>query len=190
MSASLPPRLSRLAALALLLLIVALLAVGLIGPLVGHVAELRAEIGRQRELLGRFTAYASNEQAAEAEAARSNRIRTSGIFLAGETEALLTASLQAQVRGIAEAHGVRLASARGAPPQEQDGLRLIGVQAEMEADLRQLQAILLAIEESRPHLFLQSVQVAPVGGYRAQQDTLRIRLGIAGGSLAEAEAKP
>lgn len=190
MRGRIPPVLSRLAALALLLLLAAFLVAGLIGPLAGQVSELRAEIGRQRELLARFEAYAANEKDAEAEAARSETAKASGIFLAGETDALRTASLQAQVRAIAEAQGVRLVSARSAPPQERDGLQLTTVQAEFDADLRQLQAILLAVEAGRPHLFLQSVQVAPAGGYRSQEETLRVRLGIAAAAIIVAEAKP
>lgn len=190
MSGRIPPAVSRLAAVALLLFLAAFFALGLIGPLVGHVSELRAEIDRQRELLARFESYAANEKAAEGEAARSETAKASGIFLAGETDALRMAGLQAQIRGIAEAQGVRLVSARGAPPQDRDGLRLTSMQAEFDADLRQLQAILLAVEASRPHLFLQSVQVAPAGGYRSQDDTLRVRLGIAAAAMVAAEAKP
>jgi hypothetical protein len=190
MSERISPMLSRLAALALLLLVAAILVGGLIAPLAAHVSALREEIGRQRELLARFEIYAANENAAEAEAARSEAAKASGIFLAGETDALRTANLQAQIRGIAETRGVRLASARGEPPQDRDGLRLTSVQAEFDADLRQLQAILIAVEASRPHLFLQSIQVAPAGGYRSQDDTLRVRLRVAAAALTIAEAKP
>jgi hypothetical protein len=191
MSGRFPPMVSRLAALALLLLVAGIVGAGVIEPVAGHVSELRAEIGRQRELLARFEAYAANEPAAEAEAARSETAKASGIFLSGETDALRTASLQGQIRAIAEAQRVRLVSARSAPALEREGLRLTSVQAEFDADLRQLQAILLAVEASRPHLFLQSVQVAPAGGYRSQEETLRVRLGIAAAAaVSVAEAKP
>jgi hypothetical protein len=182
-----PPIVSKLAALALCVLVAGLLTIGLVRPLWGHVSELRAEIDRQRELLGRFLTYAANEKTAEAEAARLETAKQSGIFLAGDTDALRTAGLQGLVRSIAEARGIRLASARGMPVQERDGLRLIGLQAEFESDLQQLQAVLLELEGSRPHLLLQSVQVAPVSGYRSEDDRLRVRLGVAAAAIEEAK---
>ena len=103
---------------------------------------------------------------------------------AGETDALRTANLQALITDIAVKHGVRLSSARALPAQERDGLRFIGVQAELDADMPQLQAIMLAFEAQRPYLFIQSLQVAPVSwpppGQRRPQGPFRHRRGGGG----------
>lgn len=178
MSESLSRILRRLAAIGLLLAAVGVIAALLVLPLATHFNELRADIARQRDLLARFEAFAANKGAAEDLAGRSQAAMQSGIFLTGETDALRTANLQALITDIAVKHGVRLSSARALPAHERDGLRFIGVQAELDADMRQLQAIMLAFEAQRPYLFIQSLQVAPVSSRRPDSDDLKIRFGI------------
>lgn len=176
----------RLAAIGLLLVALGLAARIFVMPLVDHFAGLRAEIATQREHLARFEAYAANKDAAEALAARTRAAMSSGLFLPGATDALRAASLQALITEIAEKRGVRLASARALPVHERDGLRFIGVQVELEADIRQLQALILAFESRRPTLFIQSLQVAPVAGRRPGSDELKVRIGLAGAVHTEA----
>jgi hypothetical protein len=185
MSENLARIMRRLAAIGLLLAAVAFIAAVTVLPLAAHVGELRADIARQRDLLARFAAFAANKGAAEDLAGRSQAAMQSGIFLAGETDALRTANLQAQITDIAEKHGVRLASARALPAHDRDGLRFIGVQAELSADMRQLQAIMLALEAQRPYLFIQSLQVVPASGQRPEGDDLKVRFGIVAAAAAE-----
>ena len=113
----------------------------------------------------------------------------SGMFLAGETDALRTANLQALITEIAQEHGVRLSSTRALPVHEQDGLRFLGVQAELDADLKQLQAMVLAFESRRPYLFIQSVQIVPSATRRPDIDELRVRFGVVGAVPAGSEAR-
>ena len=178
MSESLSRILRRLAAIGLLAAALGLLAAVIVLPLATYFGELRADIARQRDLLARFEAFAANKGAAEDLAGRSQAAMQSGIFLSGETDALRTANLQALITDIAVKHGVRLSSARALPAQERDGLRFIGVQAELDADMPRLQAIMLAFEAQRPYLFIQSLQVAPVPGRHPDSDDLKVRFGI------------
>ena len=189
MSENLSRIMRRLAAIGLLLAAVGLVAALLVLPLAGYFGELRADIARQRDLLARFEAFAANRGAAEDLAGRSQAAMQSGIFLTGETDALRTANLQALITDIAVKHGVRLSSARALPAHEQDGLRFIGVQAELDADMRQFQAIMLAFEAQRPYLFIQSMQAAPVSLRRPDSDDLKIRFGIVA-AAAGGDAKP
>ena len=178
----------RLAAIGLLLAAAGIVAALLVLPLASYFGELRADIARQRDLLARFEAFAANKGAAEDLAGRSQAAMQSGIFLTGETDALRTANLQALITDIAVKHGVRLSSARALPAHEQDGLRFIGVQAELDADMRQFQSIMLAFEAQRPYLFIQSLQVAPVSNRRPDSDDLKVRFGIA--AAAGGDARP
>ena len=178
MSESLSRILRRLAAIGLLVTALGLVAALVVLPLATYFGELRADIARQRDLLARFEAFAANKGAAEDLAGRSQAAMQSGIFLNGETDALRTANLQALITDIAVKHGVRLSSARALPAQERDGLRFIGVQAELDADMPRLQAIMLAFEAQRPYLFIQSLQVAPVPGRHPDSDDLKVRFGI------------
>lgn len=172
--------LNRLAALGLLLLVFGAAGMLLVLPLVNYFNTLRAEIATGRETLGRFEAFASNKDAAKVLAERSEAAMHSGIFLTGETDALRAANLQTLVTEVAQSQGVRLSSTRALPIQEANGLRFIGVQAEFEADLRQLQAMILAVEARRPYLFIQSLQVAPTAGRRPDSEELKVRFGIVG----------
>jgi hypothetical protein len=190
MTARISPVLHRLAAVALLVAIAGAAFALLALPLIGHFAGLRAEIARQRETLGRFEAFAANREAAEAQAERARAAMNGGMFLPGETDALRTANLQALVTEIAEKNGARLSSTRALPVREQEGLRLIGVQAELDTDMKRLQAILAAVEARRPALFVQSVQIAPSAARRRDSDELRVRFGIASAVAALGEAKP
>jgi hypothetical protein len=177
-AAAFPPVVHRLAALALLLALAAAAFALLAMPLIDRYTGLRADIAGQRALLGRFEAFAANKPAAEATAEQARALMRSGLFLDGETEALRAANLQAIVTDVAGKSGVRLSSSRGLPPQEQDGLRLIGVQAEFEADMRQVQAMLAAFAARRPVLFVQSVQMSPLAARRRDAEELKLRFGI------------
>jgi len=190
MTGRLPRMLHRLAAVGLLLAVVGIVVAVAVLPLLAHLNDLRTDIAGQRDLLARLQAFAANKGAAENLAERSQRAIQSGMFLSGETDALRTANLQALITDIAEKHGARLASARALPMHEQDGLRFIGVQAELDTDMRQLQAIILAAEAQRPYLFIQSLQVTPASSRRPDSDDLRIRFGVFSAAASSGEAKP
>jgi len=179
--------LSRLAALGLLLAVIGAAGLLLVVPLVDYFNSLRIEIATERETLGRFEAFAANKDSAQALAERSEAAMRSGIFLTGDTDALRTANLQTLVTEVAQSQGVRLSSTRALPIQEANGLRFIGVQAEFDADLGQLQAMILAVEARRPYLFIQSLQVAPFAGRRPDSEELKIRFSIVG-AVASAPA--
>jgi hypothetical protein len=185
----LSPMLGRLAAVALLLAVIGVASMLLVMPLVDYFTGLRTEIATERETLGRFEAFAANKAAAEALAKQAEAAMQSGLFLTGETDALRAANLQALINDVAQSHGVRLSSTRALPVQELDGLRLIGVQAEMDADIKQLPALILAFESRRPYVFIQSLHVTPSASRRAGSDELKVRIGIVGAAPAGGEAK-
>jgi hypothetical protein len=184
MNGRFPPMLHRAAAVALLFAVIGAVFALVVMPLAGHFSALRAGIAEQRELLGRLEGFATNKPAAEAAAAQAKTAMAGGILLGGETDALRAATLQALLTGIAEKNGVRLSSMRALPAREQDGLRLIGVQAEFETGLKQLQSIIDAVETRRPLLFIESVQIAPLASRGRGGDELKVRFGITGAAEA------
>ena len=190
MSERFSPLLHRLAAIGLLFAAVGAGLSLLVLPLIGHDSTLRAEIGRQRELLGRFEAFAANRDVAETVAGQARAVMSGDLFLPDETDALRAANLVAAVTDIAEKNGVRLSSTRALPVRQQDGLQLIGVQAEFETDMKRLQLVIAAVEMHRPALFVQSVQIAPSAGRRRDSDELKVRFGIFGAVPAQGETKP
>lgn len=183
------PLLHRLAAIGLLLAVIGVMFAVLVLPLIDHFGTLRAGIARERELLARFEAFAANRDAAASLAEHSEAAMRSGMFLDGETDALRLANLQALITEIAEKHGARVSSAREMPGQDVGSLHFIGVQTELEADLGQLQAMILTFESHRPYLFIQSLQATPLASRRPESDTLKIRFGIVGAAATSGVAK-
>lgn len=180
---------SRLAAIGLLIAVIAAAIAFLILPAANYFNALRAEITQQRGLLARFEAFAANKEEAQLLSERAASAVSSGVFLEGETDALRTANLQALITKVAQEHGVRLSSTRVIPVQEEQGLRFIGVQAELNADTPQLQAMLLSIEAQRPFLFVRSLQVVPSASRRSESDELRVRFAVVGAAAADVGGK-
>jgi hypothetical protein len=185
MTERLNKRLHQLAALGLLLAAVGIVLALTVLPLAGYFTGLRAEIEQQRGLLGRFETFAASKDKVQALAQRSNEAMRAGIFLAGETDAMRAANLQALLTKVAGTHGVRLRSARTIAATEHDGLRFIGVQAEIDTGVQQLQAMILAFESMRPYLFIQTLQVSPHDTRGAGSGELKVRIGIAGAVAAD-----
>lgn len=188
MSGPFPQMLHRAAALALLLFVAGALFSVAVLPLIRHFSSLRDGIAEQRDLLGRLEAFAANKDGAEAAASQARASIRSGILLNGETDALRAATLQALITEIVEKNSVRLSSMRVLPVHEEDGLRLIGIQAEFETGLKQLQAIIAALELRRPLLFIESAQIAPLASRGRGGDELKVRFGIVGAAEAEGKA--
>lgn len=152
---------SKTAAIALLLGAVSLAYILAIAPLFSYYASLRSQIAEQRELLGRFNAAA-------ADGADSQKIRmpvstesAAKIFIPGASDALRLAELQSRLKAAAEAEGVVIKSARTMPVRDRDGFRLLGLEAQMSADIRKLQRILYTLESEQPHLFIETIQISP-----------------------------
>jgi len=158
------PKIAR-QALAVLLVFLVLGALGLaISPIFAHVAELSSHIEQERNLLSRLSSVAATQPAAaDADAGKiPDREAYAGLFLQGESEGIRLASLQSRLSEIFAANGVKLRSARNLPAKERDDLHLLGVQLQFAAPVERLQAILLAIEEQKPLLLIESLQVTPL----------------------------
>jgi hypothetical protein len=153
-------------------------------PLVSRFSDIREQIAEQRQLLGRLTTAASREgQAREFDSLA--KARTGGaIFLTGNSDAVRIAELQSLVGTITEAEGVAIKSTRAVPARERDGLRLLGVEAQMSANIEQLQRILHNLETGRPYLIVDTLQITPPAllsdDNPSAGTTLEVRLGLLG----------
>lgn len=178
MSEALRKRMHQLAAIALLLGVAGAAVAMTVLPAAGYIGGLRTDIGERRELLGRLEAFTSARDKVERMARQTGEALQSGIFLAGDTDSMRAANLQALLNRVAGSAGIRLRSARVLPPAERDGLHFTGIQAEMDTGVEQLQALIAALEAARPYLFIQSLQISP-HDMRGGGDELKVRIGIA-----------
>lgn len=151
-------------ALAVSLLALPLGAIGLlvVAPLWEHVGELEGRIEQERMMAGRLTGLASDESAKRTLEQQTKMAKASGLFIEGESESIRLATLQSNLSAIATANGVKLRSARNLPSHDKFDLRLVGVQLQLVAPIDKLQKILLEIEQHKPSMFVDSLQISAV----------------------------
>lgn len=152
----------QLLAVALLALPLAALAVLVINPLWTHVAGLKDQIDQERMIVGRLSQLTGDETAKRTMEAQTKAARSSGLFIEGESESIRLSTLQSNVSAIAAANGIKLRSARNLPSRDKYELRLVGVQLQLVAPVAKLQKLLLDIEQAKPALFVDSMQITPM----------------------------
>jgi Type II secretion system (T2SS), protein M subtype b len=176
-------RISRLAALALTGIVALGLYLFLLAPLYLRYAIARDGLLTQRELLGRLAlADAASPTASGAAASDAG----TGLYLEGESDAVMVSSLQAALQSTGTSSGWRLLSTRVLPPRKEGPLRLIGIEGRLSTTLAGLQRTLLALDAARPVVVVTSLQVTPVasvapqGENTASREDLAVRLELYG----------
>lgn len=133
-------------------------------PIVNTIRDQDAKILEQREVLGRLSSAENLAGQVTDLEQRSRSIDITKLTLRGDSDPLRTAELQTELTKIVTAHGVRLKSTRALAARDTGGVRLVGVQAQFQATLAQLQKILLTIEESEPILVIEALRVVAAAG--------------------------
>ena len=151
----------RFAALSLLVTAVASVALLVVMPFFERLQDLDSAIATEREMLGRLTAIANNEDLLQKAGAKAEELKQAGVFIEGESESIRLAALQSQLSEIIAQNGIKARSTRGLPQQERHNLKLVGAQLQVVAPIATLQKILLDIEAHRPVLLVDLLQVTP-----------------------------
>ncbi len=180
--------LHRLASKGLALTLLAGIAIAayalVIEPLAAHFGEVRKQIAEQRQLLGRLTTAASQEGQARQSGKLAKSQSGDVIFLKGSSDAVRVAELQSLIGTIAEAEGVTIKSMRAITSREREGVRLLGVETQLSAGIEKLQRILHKLENGRPYLFVDTLQITPQALLSVENPaagtTLEVRLGLLG----------
>jgi general secretion pathway protein M len=171
---------SRIAALGLLAAALALLLLAVAMPIAQRFQDLAQAVEDQRlqrDQYGAVAAQAANlrtlEQQRQAELAL-------GEFLPGDSELAVQANLQTTLTGLAQASGVRIRSARKLPERERAAFRLVGMGLNLTTDIANVQKVLHAIETARPYLFVEALDISPLGGANPPpgQRMLEVRLDV------------
>lgn len=89
-----------------------------------------------------------------------------GEYLAGANEGVINADLQTRLKGMVEPVGARLRSVRTLPPQTSEQVRYVGSRIEIFGPLPAIHRAVVAIEASKPYLFVRGavIKPAPPGG--------------------------
>jgi Type II secretion system (T2SS), protein M subtype b len=167
---SLSKPLRQIFAVSLLALVLAGLGLLIVAPVLAHITDLKERIDQERMMAGRLLDLVSDESGRLGMEQQTKLARTAGYFMEGESEPIRLAMLQSSLSAIATSQGIKLRSARNLPARERNELRLLGVQLQLIAPIDRLQKILLDIEQHKPSLIVDQIQITPLTFSRAQDD--------------------
>lgn len=154
----------------MLIVPIALLMILAINPLWAYISDLQDRIWQERLILSRLTEFTNEERAKRVLDQETKSAKSFGLFIEGESETIRLSTLQSNLSSIVSANGIKLRSARNLPPREKNELRLLGVQLQLIAPLDKLQKILLDIEQAKPTLFVDALQIMPTVTSRLPDD--------------------
>lgn len=165
------PWVSRLAALMLLAALLAAAYLWVVEPLMAAHGRADQAIIETRDLLARFEGLAATRPSLEAQAAAIEKTpAATAYYLAGETDALAAATLQARVTALVEGSGGALASIQTLPSQAEEGFTRIAIRLQLSAPIEALVRVLHGLETGVPLLFLDNLEIQAPGASYAGAD--------------------
>ena len=187
----LPPRQSRVLALALLVLAVLLGIALLLTPfLVLHRHyDVAIDALQDRIEIYRRVAAQTPELKKALEALRAKDGRR--FFLHNTAPNLAGAELQDFVRAAIENNGGRITTIQTAQPREDGRFRQVGINVQLFASTPNLQKILYALETQTPYTLIENITVRPLNAFRGfkpapgNEPELSVLLDVSGFAFAE-----
>jgi general secretion pathway protein M len=123
-------------------------------PILSHFTSRAEDIAESAAQLSHFQSIATNAK---------NLTRASAPagdpFLPGIEERVVSADLQASLKGIVATADVRFLGIRALPPLRSQQLHLVAVSMELEGPLVAIRGVILAIENQMPFLFVSAVSL-------------------------------
>lgn len=152
-----PPVVRRAIACALLALVAAV-AIGSIAAALGSLPEARDAVQTKRETLGRLSTLAAMKPALLRQASEQP-LADPGMVWTGESIALVQADLLSRMGNLAAAHGAILISAGNAPEQVVDGVRHLGLRADITGTVEAVHGVIRDCETSIPPLIVRKLAI-------------------------------
>lgn len=191
----LPPRQSRILAVALLAAAVVLAVGVLLAPflLLHRHYDAAIEALQQRLEVYRRVAAQTPELKKALDAVRARNGRR--FFLQNVAPNLAGAELQDLVRAAIENNGGRITTIQIAPPREEGRFRQIGVIVQLFATTPNLQKVLYTLETQAPYVLVDNITVRPLNAFRGfkppagSEPELSVMLDVSGFTFQEGEKK-
>ena len=187
----LPPRQSRVLALALLALAVLLGIALLLTPFLLLHRHYDATIDALQDRVEVYRRVAAQtpelKKALEALRAKDGR----RFFLHNTAPNLAGAELQDLVRAAIENNGGRITTIQTAQPREDGRFRQVGINVQLFASTPNLQKILYALETQTPYTLIENITVRPLNAFRGfkpppgNEPELSVLLDVSGFAFAE-----
>lgn len=174
----------RALALALLLAVLVIAVSSTVLPFLATAADLSDRIEQSRELVSRLR---EANQTSDTDTTDWQRLATEAAkrnFISGDSPTIRMANVQSAVMQILGEDSLKPRSIRNLPPRIRAGLKLLGVQVQINGTLAQLQSVLTRLDAHRPQVLVEDMQITParlsVGSGEASQISLEVRMDIFG----------
>jgi general secretion pathway protein M len=157
---NLPKWASRSAALALLAFVLGAAYLLLVAPVIEAFRSTNDATRHALEQLARYEQISETYPNRKAQLERLARQQArSGIYLAGETDALAAAALQEDVNAKIERNGGKLRSIQILPVKTDGDFKQVSVRVQLTATLGSFARILHALESGKPYVFIDNLDV-------------------------------
>lgn len=156
-------------ALGICVLLLATLDVILISPIIGLYDRGRDRLQERMDTIDRLTRSAQDLPRLRIGYQKiHDEAQSDQLVFTGSNDTITLATLQSTMKALVQRGGAKLDSAELLPPEDADAFRRVGVRITFTGDLAVLTAVLRGVEEARPKLFVNGLEVRgatiPAGG--------------------------
>jgi general secretion pathway protein M len=157
---------SRSAALAILVGMGAVIWMTLMQPLITSFFDHRTSILRSQEMLTRYRGLASTRSQIDYSLRKLHAAQaTQDQLLTGGSTQLAGAKLQNSLKESVEMNGGALTSMQLLPVRDEEGFQRISIAVTLTATIESLQKLIYAIEEQKPYLFIENLELQANEGF-------------------------
>jgi general secretion pathway protein M len=168
----LPKWVSRTAALSLLVFVIGALYLLLVSPVIEAYRSTDEASQEALEQLARYEHISKTNPNRKAELEKLAKQQSrSGVYLAGDTDALAAAGLQEDVGARIKKNGGKVRSMQILPVKTDGDFRRVSVRVQLTATLGSFARILYALESGKPYVFIDNLDVKNRRARKAKKGT-------------------
>ncbi len=125
-----------------------------VAPIAGYLSDRSERLADLQTTLARYEAVAAQENAVQDYAGQVAESNTRGELLAGESEGIVNANLQARLKAVSESAGVSVRSLQSLPVKAIRGASLYGARLEVSGSLEAIHTLTRSLEGEPPLLLI------------------------------------
>ncbi len=168
----LPKWVSRTAALSLLVFVIGALYLLLVSPVIEAYRSTDEASREALEQLARYEHISKTNPNRKAELEKLSKQQSrSGVYLAGDTDALAAAGLQEDVSAKIKKNGGKVRSMQILPVRTDGEFKRVSVRVQLTATLGSFARILYALESGKPYVFIDNLDVKNRRARKAKKGT-------------------
>lgn len=155
----LPPKQSRIFAIALLLALLSLIALAVAGPVLLLHQHYDQALENLSDRLTRYSRVAAMRPEIESQLKIAQAKQASRFYLKSSGPSLAAAEIQDIAKIVIEQHGAKLTSMQILPHKDENGLRQVTVNIQLSGKFQALHQVIYALENTQPYLFIDNASI-------------------------------